>query len=74
MLEAMEHRGAVGAEPNTGDGAGILTSMPGEFLARVARDELDVELPATGRFAVGNVFLPNDAGERERAVEPLEAQ
>ena len=72
MLEAMEHRGAVGAEPNTGDGAGILTSMPRDFLARVAGDELGVELPAPGRFAVGNVFLPTEKAERRHCRRTVE--
>jgi len=61
----MEHRGAFGAEKNTGDGAGILTGLPYEFFQRVAREELNAELPEEGKFAVGNIFLPTDAGERE---------
>ena len=62
----MDHRGARGAEKNTGDGAGMLTALPHEFLARVARDELDSELPAPGRFSAGVVFLPRDEAEREK--------
>jgi glutamate synthase (NADPH/NADH) large chain len=65
LLCRMDHRGARGAEPNTGDGAGILTALPHEFLARVANESLGAELPDPGRFAAGNVFLPTDAGERE---------
>jgi len=61
----MEHRGAFGAERNTGDGAGILTGLPYEFLARVAKEELGAELPEPGKFAAGIVFLPTDAAERE---------
>ncbi len=60
----MDHRGARGAEKNTGDGAGILTALPYEFLARVAKTELGSELPPPGRFAAGVVFLPRDAAER----------
>ena len=65
LLCRMDHRGARGAEPNTGDGAGILTALPHEFLAKVARRELGFELPAPGRFAAGNVFLPTDKAARE---------
>ncbi len=65
LLCRMDHRGARGAEANTGDGAGILTALPHEFLSKVARTELGAELPAPGRFAAGNVFLPTDAAERE---------
>src|SRR5215471_16529586 len=66
LLCRMDHRGARGAEANTGDGAGILTALPREFLAKVAKRELGLELPADGKFAAGNVFLPTDAAERER--------
>src|SRR5690606_1930199 len=61
LLCRMDHRGARGAERNTGDGAGILTALPYEFLAKVARETFDVELPAPGRFTAGIVFLPTDA-------------
>ena len=63
---SMEHRGARGAEVNTGDGAGILTALPLEFLARVARTDLGTELPDAGKFAAGIVFLPTDPAEREQ--------
>jgi glutamate synthase (NADPH/NADH) large chain len=64
LLCRMDHRGARGAERNTGDGAGILTALPHAFLTRVARDELGMELPEPGRFAAGIVFLPTDPAER----------
>lgn len=64
VLHNMDHRGACGCEPNTGDGAGILTALPHEFIARVVRNELKAELPAPGEFAAGVVFLPKDANER----------
>jgi glutamate synthase (NADPH/NADH) large chain len=66
LLCRMDHRGARGAEPNTGDGAGMLTALPHEFLAKVARESFGVTLPAPGSFAAGIVFLPTDAAERER--------
>ncbi len=66
-LENLEHRGAEGADPNTGDGAGILLQIPDGFLrAAVA----GVELPAPGRYGVGVCYLPQDP-ERRLAVEQL---
>jgi glutamate synthase (NADPH/NADH) large chain len=64
ILRNMDHRGACGCEPNTGDGAGILTALPHPFLAKVARDDLHADLPPPGQFAAGLVFLPTDAEER----------
>jgi glutamate synthase (NADPH/NADH) large chain len=64
ILRRMEHRGACGCETNTGDGAGILTSLPYAFLNRVAQQEFSINLPAKGRYAAGNVFLPVDEAER----------
>jgi glutamate synthase (NADPH) large chain len=72
LLCRMDHRGARGAEPNTGDGAGILTALPHEFLAKAARDAFGIELPRPGRFAAGVVFLPNDARERAICKETVE--
>src|SRR5688572_19428144 len=72
VLRNMDHRGACGCEPNTGDGAGILTALPHEFLERVARDELASGLPDPGQFAAGIVFLPTDAGERARCRQVVE--
>ncbi|MEM9296670.1 MAG: glutamate synthase central domain-containing protein, partial [Planctomycetota bacterium] len=64
MLSRMDHRGACGCEENTGDGAGILTALPHALLRREARASLDVELPADGRYAAGNVFFPQDGAQR----------
>ena len=66
LLCRMDHRGARGAEEATGDGAGILTALPHEFLARIARDELGQKLPEPGQFAAGVVFLPRDATQRQQ--------
>ncbi|MEP6843078.1 MAG: glutamate synthase central domain-containing protein, partial [Pseudolysinimonas sp.] len=60
-LRHLEHRGAVGSDAGTGDGAGIVTQIPDAFLRAVT----DFELPAVGRYAVGMAFLPLDAAERE---------
>ena len=48
ILKNMEHRGACGCEPNSGDGAGILTALPHEYLAKVAREDLKADLPEPG--------------------------
>ena len=60
-LRNLEHRGAVGSDAGTGDGAGIITQIPDAFLRAV----VDFELPPVGRYAVGMSFLPTDATERE---------
>ena len=73
LLCRMDHRGARGAEPNTGDGAGMLTALPHEFLAKVAQQSFGVTLPPPGKFAAGIVFLPTDAGERERCKSAVAA-
>ncbi|MDN5937978.1 MAG: hypothetical protein L0H83_04895, partial [Salinisphaera sp.] len=69
MLRNMDHRGACGAEPNTGDGAGMLTALPHGLFAELARDELGVTLPEPGRYAVGNIFLPPDEQGRRLCKE-----
>jgi glutamate synthase (NADPH) large chain len=66
-LENLEHRGAAGADPNTGDGAGILLQIPDAFFRAAAAG---VELPATGRYGVGVCFLPTDT-ERRIELEQL---
>ncbi|HWF34658.1 MAG TPA: glutamate synthase large subunit [Solirubrobacteraceae bacterium] len=65
-LENLEHRGAEGADPSTGDGAGILLQIPDIFFRAVA----GVELPAPGMYGVGMLYLPTDA-ERRTEVEAL---
>ena len=60
----MVHRGGLGYEKNTGDGAGVLTALPHEFFARAAKAELGMELPPPGSYGAGIVFLPRDAEER----------
>ena len=60
----MDHRGARGAEPNSGDGAGILTGMPHAFFAKISKELYATEL-LSGSYSVGNIFLPNDEDERE---------
>jgi glutamate synthase (NADPH/NADH) large chain len=63
ILENLTHRGAVGADPLAGDGAGILLQIPDAFLrARCAAQ--GVELPPVGSYGVGMLFLPRDAAAR----------
>ena len=57
ILLNLEHRGAVGADPRAGDGAGILVQTPHKFFARKAA-ELGFTLPKPGEYAVGVLFLP----------------
>ena len=64
ILVNLDHRGACGAEPNTGDGAGILIQVPHEFLAAEAA-KLGFKLPAAGQYGVGQLFLPKNTAERE---------
>ena len=63
LLRNLTHRGAVGADPFAGDGAGILIQMPDAFL-RAECDKQGLTLPAEGEYAVGMVFLPSDASDR----------
>ena len=74
LLRAMDHRGACGCETNTGDGAGLLTALPIEFLRKVALRDAGLTLPPDGEFAAGNVFLPTDPAERRHAKRYVERQ
>jgi glutamate synthase domain-containing protein 2/glutamate synthase domain-containing protein 1/glutamate synthase domain-containing protein 3 len=67
-LENLEHRGASGADPRTGDGAGILMQMPDELLRAV----VDFELPPLGSYGVLMCFLPTDAEARASLEQLLE--
>src|ERR1700761_4350621 len=63
VLCNLEHRGAAGADPDTGDGAGILTQIPDAFFRAVT----GFALPGAGSYAAGLAFLSTDPAERERA-------
>ncbi|MEK7422730.1 MAG: glutamate synthase large subunit [Actinomycetota bacterium] len=65
----MEHRGATGAETDSGDGAGILIQVPDRFMRQVA----GFELPVAGAYAVGLAFLPADHGDAEKAQASIES-
>ncbi|MDX1961816.1 MAG: glutamate synthase large subunit [Pirellulales bacterium] len=77
ILEHLEHRGACGCDPQTGDGAGILVQMPDEFL-RAKAAEIGITLPPVGDYAAGNIFfMPDDAERAEceaRLVQVIEAE
>jgi len=64
ILVNMTHRGAVGSDKDSGDGAGILTALPQQFLEKVARDDLGIRLPPRGLYSAGIVFLPTDDADR----------
>ncbi|HVH05230.1 MAG TPA: glutamate synthase subunit alpha, partial [Myxococcota bacterium] len=71
VLENLEHRGACGCDPETGDGAGILIQQPDAFW-RVEAKALGIELPPVGRYAVANVFLALDPAQAAWQAEQLE--
>ena len=64
MLENMEHRGACGCDPETGDGAGILIQLPHEFLMEECSN-LEISLPEPGEYGVGMIFFPKDSAQKK---------
>ncbi len=64
VLENLLHRGATGADVNTGDGAGLLVQIPDNFFKK----SLKMKLPEIGSYAVGMFFLPQDASKRRSAM------
>jgi len=72
ILVNLTHRGAVGADPLAGDGAGILLQIPDAFLRAVCGDA-GIALPAEGEYGVGMLFLPQDAAVRARCEAAVEA-
>ncbi len=67
LLASLEHRGATGAEPDTGDGAGIMLQRPDAFFDAA----VDADLPDS--YAVGSLFFPQDAAAREDLMDHVEA-
>ncbi len=68
-LRNLEHRGAIGSDAGTGDGAGILTQMPDAFL----REVVDFDLPPVGEYAAGMAFLPREPEQRDALKADIEA-
>ena len=71
ILTNLTHRGAVGADPDAGDGAGILVQIPHAFFSAEAK-KLGIKLTGAGTYAVGQLFLPQDKAARihcERVFE-----
>ncbi len=68
VLRNLDHRGAKGAEPDDGDGAGILTQIPDALF----REAAGFDLPEAGAYAAGIAFLPADEAERAEAVAAIE--
>jgi len=72
-LRNLDHRGAVGSDPKTGDGAGMLLQIPDGFF----RSEVGFDLPRQGAYAVGNAFLPTDpelAAKAKVSIEQIAAE
>ncbi len=67
ILKNLEHRGAVGADPLMGDGAGMLVQIPHEFFTEVCA-EAGFELPEKGSYGVAQIFLPQNKDHREEAI------
>ena len=70
ILLKLDHRGAVGADPLAGDGAGIITQLPDAFFRSL---DLGFDLPLEGEYAVGQMFLPKDASARSDLEAQMEA-
>lgn len=68
----LEHRGAAGAEPNSGDGAGIMLQIPDKFFRAVLAEQGSFELPAEGSYASGIAFLPQGSKDAATACEAVE--
>jgi glutamate synthase (ferredoxin) len=71
VLRNLDHRGASGSEPNTGDGAGVLMQMPHTFLKDVCK-KARIALPEAGEYGSGLVFLPKNITKRRRLEERFE--
>ncbi|MCM8614032.1 glutamate synthase large subunit [Accumulibacter sp.] len=71
ILRNLDHRGAVGADPLMGDGAGILVQIPDDFY-RAEMAKQGVELPPAGDYGVGMVFLPQESASRLACQEEIE--
>ncbi len=71
VLKNLDHRGAAGSEPNTGDGAGVLLQMPHAFNREVCR-KARISLPPPGSYGSGLIFLPRNATKRRKLEQMFE--
>ena len=71
IVHNLDHRGAVGADPLAGDGAGILIQVPDEFLEKEFETS-NIKLPELGQYGVGMVFLPSDEKRAQLAIDSIE--
>ena len=71
VLNRLSHRGATGADPKTGDGAGILIQIPHDFFLKVCRKH-KIEIPPKGQYGTGLVFLPQDPSDRKFCKETFQ--
>src|SRR3989338_594336 len=71
VLNRLSHRGAVGADPDTGDEAGILIQIPHKFLLKECT-KLNITLPEIGKYGTGFVFFPRDEKKRALSVKIVE--
>ncbi|MEM7190091.1 MAG: glutamate synthase central domain-containing protein, partial [Pseudomonadota bacterium] len=71
ILCNLEHRGAVGADPKAGDGAGLLIQLPHEFFAAEMAKQ-GVDLPGPGHYGVGHMFMPHDKAQRRAIADAYE--
>ena len=71
ILVNLEHRGACGAETNTGDGAGILMQIPHKFMKKVAAQE-DITLPEPGEYGVGMIYASPEPSLRKQGRRVFE--
>ena len=68
ILLNLEHRGAIGGDQMTGDGAGMMVQLPHDFFVKV----LDYQLPARGSYGVGFLFLPRHPEDQREALDLVE--
>ncbi len=73
ILLNLEHRGAVGADPRAGDGAGIFVQLPHKFFLKETK-KLGFQLPEPGHYAVGFLFMPNEAEWRKKIQNIFDEQ
>ena len=71
---SMEHRGGVGYEVNSGDGAGILTALPHRLFTQIADQTFNQKLGQRGNYAAGNVFLPHNPQLQEHCIRVVEEE